>query len=573
MNLIYPQVFYGCDQLQYAIFLGDAPTVDLSIITPYKSPFSNSGNNFGGTILLVPDEYIENYKNEFYTNVFSMSVPSDEFKSKMIELIDDAIGDMTLTENLRIEIETCKTNIRNATDFETIFSEKEKATGVIVGQKLINAKPAAIAEIDAKVSEITDEAKATLQTTVDDSKRRIIDATDINAINNELALTKAKIDAIVNYYEIEQDYPLSQDEKEALIRRILTATSVSDAQKEIERTLLPYQKKAAQDYLISIWSNYPKEKLGGSSIYYGGSGYIEKIEAAVSKKVIDDIVNEAVEYLDSEPHMTLGGVRYLLQLKEDGYHGKEYKCSGEVQFTDGASYQIPSDTHIIHGTFNYSRTLPEGVWQCWYEPFHINVDNKRFEVAEVAGILMNNQGEMVVCFRKLADKYMLQENTIYVIRSKEGYSQLDFRESILLNNERTLKFSSAYDDYELGGYYGNGPLPFANKENPKEWYTLNSKGQFALRMPTDELKPQRFWLTVTPRRGADAHYDGGNHYAEAKATIGFMVIGEDEEPTGLIKTKADGIPTSVVYDMQGRKVTSLKSRQVYIMNGKKYLAK
>ena len=83
------------------------------------------------------------------------------------------------------------------------------------------------------------------------------------------------------------------------------------------------------------------------------------------------------------------------------------------------------------------------------------------------------------------------------------------------------------------------------------------------------LSPMRIWMTIDPRD--DNPY---TQPSEANARMKIMVIG-DGETTG-IETIDNGqltIDNSQFYDLQGRKVTNIQKGQIYIVNGKKYMAK
>lgn len=239
---------------------------------------------------------------------------------------------------------------------------------------------------------------------------------------------------------------------------------------------------------------------------------------------------------------------------------------------DGVNYLSTAD-FFVEGHFHYRRDLSavkEGAWQCWYEPFDLQLTTDvlaKMDVAEVAGVLLDNEGNTVVAFRKI-DSGWMDANTPYAIRPTDaegGSLELEMFAPQLYQSEETSFYTlSAYDKFTFGGNY--------SAQHNDRWYTLNTSGEFQRMKTGVNLKGQRFWMTITPR-GNDAPYGYGGA-AATREYIHFTVLGDDEA-TG-IETIDNGqwtIDNSQLYDLQGRKVTSIQSGQVYIMNGKKYQAR
>ena len=84
---------------------------------------------------------------------------------------------------------------------------------------------------------------------------------------------------------------------------------------------------------------------------------------------------------------------------------------------------------------------------------------------------------------------------------------------------------------------------------------------------TATLNPYRLYMTITPR--ADAPYEFS---ASLQDYVRAMVIGDDTSE-GLSPVSATQVDASAIYDLQGHKVTHLQSGQVYIVGGKKYIAR
>ena len=560
ITFINNNAFAYCNDLITITFKGTEPPT--AIFGGAASPFLGAGSIIDGSLLLVPGESVDRYKAAGYPNVWPME---DNWAMRVINTLLDGMS--TFSEEEQLTIETSKTIISNAKDFATIYDEIVKTISII---NLRKAKDAAFAQLENLTASLTDKGKATLQATIDNAKTQINSATDKATVDKEFELIKAKIEAINSYYMFENDLTLTQEERDALIQRILEGPDKETVVNEID-VVIALIKEPAKELLRSCWGNYPQDVL---------ENYISQIDNSISKAAIDEIVKNALSYLDSQLHITIGDVRY--KIITDNTLGMSHFID-YLHIPDAKSIVIPKDLRyaIAVNNFSFSRTLPEGVWQCWYEPFDYFVDTERFDAAEVAGILFNDKNEPVVCFKKLANGERMWANTIYVIRAKVGHGNIEINSSRYLDtgfdkSRSYIRLRSAYDEYYLKGYLGDETLPFGDINDVlfggMNWYTLNDKGQFSLRKPTDTLKPQRFWLTVAPVENPHYYKTGGGSSA-AKQFIDFTVLG-DEETTGMeFPSISSPEVKKVIYDLQGQKVTSIQKGQVYIMNGKKFIAK
>ena len=501
--------FEGCTNLEYALFLGTTPPSypEQTIPTLPTYPFTNCRTDIGGTILFVPDDAVDSYEAAGYTNVYPNII--DEFKSTVLAEIETAMNGVTLTDKDAAIVTACLANIESTNDISIIIIEKQKALPIIYLQK---EREAAIAEIDAVLDGVTSLLTQEDMDAIEECKRNIAEALDTDVLTKE----KEKAAAII----------------------------------------LSILKVSAKNDLQSYYVNPQKDDL---------QTYFNRIDNAGSWAEIENIIQEAINTLDKTFHFVIGDKRYFVTKKEDyEYHHMADYTGGNIYFQDGVRYESNSKNFIIQGEIEYTRTLPEGVWQCWYEPFDVKIDTEKFDAAEVAGILSNAQGETVVAFNKMEKGDMMQANTIYVIRAKEGKGKLTikpYRSTLYQSTENQLTIQSAYDNYTLTGNYS--PVEHG------DWYTLDGTGKFS-KMSSGSLKPQRFYLTITPRK--DQHY-AEEHY-NAKAFIDMMVMG-DEDVTGIQEASPKSSPEGkdLIYNLQGQKVTHIQKGQVYIMGGKKYIAK
>ncbi len=505
--------FSGCTNLSYAIFQGATPpTIDTSY-----NPFPGTGSNVGGTVLLVPSGTATDYEQAGFSNVYD--TPTDEFKNKLLGNIATTMSGIKYPETISSAIDACKDDINSGTDVITIINAYGNAILTINLQK---AKEPALTKIDelvTKVNSMNLDDKEEYLTILEAYRNKVINASEISEVED----------------------------------------AMSDVMVEIIPAFRLYAKKDLDNYLLA-------NHIHNFSI----ESYLTRIDKATSEEAIDAIVNEAINDFDKTNHkVRIGDDWYVLNKNTFLHLGDDVdRYSLEdcpMVFPDAVEYV--SDYEFPVGELHYSRDLTpvEGVWQCWCLPFDVTVDNTKFDAARIEGILLNANGETIVAFKKLADGATLHANKIYVIRAKAGKGKLELTLTdvqMYKPQSSTLVIQSAQEQFTFSG--NNLPV------DHRDWYTLNDKGQFSLRKATDTLKPQRFWLIITPRE--DAYY-APDHY-NAKEFIDFTVLGDEEDVTGigsLTPTLSEG--KGVIYDLMGRKVTSIQKGQVYIVNGKKYIAK
>ena len=206
-------------------------------------------------------------------------------------------------------------------------------------------------------------------------------------------------------------------------------------------------------------------------------------------------------------------------------------------------------------------------WQGWYVPFDVSVADMAqagLDVAEIYGILLDNDGDAVVAFLKM-DAGTVKANTPYVVRPNDvGKVTVTTTSTLYPTNATQFTINSAKDTYTIGGIY-------EQTVTPGNWYAINKEGRFQ-KMGTDvSLRPFRIWMTIDPRE--DNPYEP---YAEPERTverIDIVVMGDDV-PTGMETIDNGELTTgdSQIYNLQGQKVTDIRKGQVYIFKGKKYIA-
>ena len=219
---------------------------------------------------------------------------------------------------------------------------------------------------------------------------------------------------------------------------------------------------------------------------------------------------------------------------------------------------IIKDVNVTY-TRNFDKA---GVWQAWYMPFDVAFDDMKdaYDVAQIHGVLLDKDNNAVLAFLKLDDG-TVKANTPYVVRPKaSGEVSIETTTDLQSTVSKSFDLKSATDIYYLGGVY-------EKTTTPGNWYALNLDGQFQLMDNGVYLRPFRIYMTIDPR--------DDNPYAtsaKANAKMDIVVIGDDE-PTGINLTPALSQGEGAIYNLNGQRVTSITSGKIYIMNGKKYIAK
>ena len=323
---------------------------------------------------------------------------------------------------------------------------------------------------------------------------------------------------------------------------------------------------AKEEAIAGLQTFINEEKIANAPI----KEYADCINAATALKDIPSIVNDIKDWISNSDKFTLGEWKYLL----DDNDGVYTIVGGSLTFTDKDIYQSDYD-FTVTGKLEYTRTFKAtGVWQAWFVPFEVTVSDMKeagMEVAEIAGVLMDEK-EPYITFAKMTDPYaIVKANTPYVVKAKESSVSMTLTDPDMCIRKSTnaelkaqrLTVQSSYETFTFGGNYQ------PTKGYANEWYALNTSGIFQMMGEGVDLAPQRFWMTIDTRTDTP-YYTGGG--ADAKEFINMTVFGDDD-PTGITSYENESESKGVIYNIHGQKVTRIQSGQVYIMNGKKYLAR
>ena len=240
-----------------------------------------------------------------------------------------------------------------------------------------------------------------------------------------------------------------------------------------------------------------------------------------------------------------------------------------VTIADGEmeSFEKNSDEQV--DLLTYTRTLNNTEWNALFLPFEIPVCQltDKYEVAYINAIHSYDEDDNGEIDRMSMEVIKLREGTLhanhpYLIKARTAAAK---QMSITVENttlhkaeSRTLDCSSVYTKFEITGIYEkmtSAQLAGCYALSGGSWKNLASGSS---------LNPFRLYLRVSSREGSPVKLSEA-----ALARIGIHVQGEEtatsvEERLMQKQHKADA-----VYDLSGRRVTSPKKGQTYIVNGKK----
>ena len=315
----------------------------------------------------------------------------------------------------------------------------------------------------------------------------------------------------------------------------------------------------------SGWNNYWEQGITCGDDFYPTGGFFED---ANGTKPIADLKAWKAAHSNIDLGLKIGGTactgwEYYDTDGKEGFFYNDLTLEGSQDFEANVDFEVS-------GTFTFERNMSAviGKWQSWYEPFEVELTADvlgMMDVAQIAGVLTDGDGNTVVAFKKMGEQERMKANTPYVIRLKDpsGILRLTYEGATIRKPvENTYSFSSMYDDFEMGGIY--------KASSNSDWYALSSQGAFS-KLNTATLKAQRLWLTIDPRTDSP-YYDSP---ANTRAYIGMTVLGDDDTATGMDECLAPALPEAqgAIYDLSGQRVTDIRPGQIYIMNGRKLMAK
>lgn len=320
----------------------------------------------------------------------------------------------------------------------------------------------------------------------------------------------------------------------------------------------------------SGWNNYWEGGIACDDDYYPIGGSFE--DEACTRPI-----NDLAAWKEAHSNTDLG-------LKIDGTAGNDWEYwgtdekkgffyNGNLTLEGSQSFEADNDFKIdVTGKFTFTRDMTpvKGKWQAWYEPFEVELTTgmlDNMDAAQIAGILTDAEGNTVIAFKKMKESEVMKANTPYVIRFKDesGSLKLEYNsgKTIYKSAENSYKFSSMYDNFEIGGIY--------TAKGNSNWYALSKEGAFKKMngTPSPTLQPQRIWLTVTPRTDSPYYTPTtksiGTKSAGTPDVIRIVILGYDGKPEDGSDFKP--IREAKIINADGQSVNRIQRGQVYRISG------
>ena len=550
--------FGNCSNLAYIVFLATDP----STYNAGQYVFINVPKEIP---VYVPDASKYSGWGEF-TNIKGFG----EYKTFAKTEINAAKEGVSLSSVDEESVNRYITQIDNANDIADIDAAKTAALAIIVRQPIVDA----IAEINEEMdgtTTLTDAEKGW----IDYYKARINAATTKKEIDTNkdsalaiIDLRKFKDNAIAEINE-EMDgmTTLTNAEKGRIDyykARINAATTKEEIGTNKDSALAIIDWRKFKDNAIAELNDYIKDMVGVDI-----SGYVSNIENAKSTDGINEILNTAKSLINSMLFVTIGTKKCKLEYNQD-----TYTFESDITINDKDTYQSNYDFSST-GNISYVRVVKDetmdltGKWQAWFVPFDMTLkgdDLDKFDAAQVAGVLTDNDGLPVIAFKKMKVGEKMKANIPYVIRPKSGIVQ-EISLHLLMpefHSSATTPFviQSAYDNFTLGGIY--------EAQQNSNWYALTKDGVFKKMngAPTPTLQPQRIWMTVSPReddpyatKSVSTTRSNGTKSTAIPDVIRIVVLGDDGSPEGKPVREAK------IINADGQSVNRIQRGQVYRITG------
>ena len=244
------------------------------------------------------------------------------------------------------------------------------------------------------------------------------------------------------------------------------------------------------------------------------------------------------------------------------------ESTSDLVIKDGESFENTEEREL--GTLTYTRTLPNMLWNPLYVPFKIPYEalKDNYDVAYINSMHsydndQNGEIDKMTMEVILVKNGVLKANHPYLIRAK---SDNDTKMELVLEDvtlyptvSNKLDCSSVYTRFEITGTYKKMTRADLNGS-----LVITTSGAWMELSESSELKPFRFYLTITDRPGSPLEVS-----KESKSRINICVQGEDDFSTGIEETENGKVKSenSAVYDLSGRRVQKAQ-KGIYIQNGK-----
>ncbi len=239
----------------------------------------------------------------------------------------------------------------------------------------------------------------------------------------------------------------------------------------------------------------------------------------------------------------------------------EYTANSSVVFTDATAFGYANEKTFSELT--YSREFTNTEWQALYVPFSMSYDEWKidYDIAKILNFIEYDDDDdgtvdrtYLVAIKKTSGS--TEPNTPYLIRAKStGISVLYLGERTLQPAEtNSLECSSTENTYTFTGTYTG-----VTDMYDKGYYAMSDGSLKAANSASVVLKPQRWYMVLTPKKGAPA--------TTKAQSIQILVDGEEGVEAPSTSPKGESPAT---FDLMGRRMMA-PAKGINIVNGKKII--
>ena len=503
-------------------------------------------------------------KAEFYTSKYVVVVAEAQVGTKVCGSLQDAIAAAETGETVKL-----------LNDF--VMNTAAVTSQVDGYAVLVNVKDKAIT-IDLNGKKVTVNASAA---ELAGAKGSMLMAVFHADPNSELILTDSSDDATGTVELIAND---------AKVYSFIVSENSGD--------------KTQSGKIVVNGGNYIADKLFDSMIYAdtdevitvnGGNFHLDNTGISTNGKpwIFNTLGANQIQVL-------VNGGTYNTNIGEQ-YYRDEFKLGNvlTIRYNEDGTWSVVTGVTLVDGEFteytndktqeveyiSYTRTMSTD-WNAFYVPFEVPVSllaKQGFEVAYINGVRRSDYDENGVLDDKLnmelimihggkgnADgtSKVLKANYPYFIRAKEVEKVLtiEFTDVTLYAAEDVTYDCSTFS--QLFEITGNASQVYINSSENAIVYGVSKTGKWTKITKGSNLKPFRFFMTVTNRDGSAPTIE------EAPEMMSIAVRGEElEDGTTIIYDIEMDAQQNVdyIYDLQGRRVLEPEKGNLYIINGKKVI--
>ncbi|MCQ2293561.1 MAG: leucine-rich repeat domain-containing protein [Bacteroidaceae bacterium] len=268
-------------------------------------------------------------------------------------------------------------------------------------------------------------------------------------------------------------------------------------------------------------------------------------------------VGDPLQISDFTPDEVAGYEAKVSIVGEDIYVDYDLET---LDFADAETYDAGAVS--FGNVINYTRSFNNTEWQALYVPFAMNYDewSGDCDIAKILNIIEYDDDDNGTVDRTYLVVVKLtsgstKANTPYLIRAKnEGDIALTLTDKrIEAAASRSTDCRSTENSYTFTGTYAADTDMYAGG-----YYALSDGILKKADSAGTTLKPQRWYLEITPREGGA--------YAVKKQSIDILVKGETEGISTLSAAPSEA--SSTAFDLTGRSVKA-GTKGISIVNGRK----